>query len=72
LGYIQNPKHLFLNEYLRTEIITANTELTKWSRVLFEKRLVTEQAKKMTTFHGTGRFIVVFIILNQINPVYTL
>jgi len=36
------------------------TELTPWSRVLFEKLTVTQLVRKFPTFYGTRMFITVF------------
>jgi hypothetical protein len=50
------------------------TWLTSWSRVLFEKLIVTKLVKRFPAFYGTRRFITVFTTarLNQMHPVHTL
>jgi hypothetical protein len=45
------------------------SELTPWSRVLPEKLKCPKLLKKFATFYGTQRFITVFPILSQIDPV---
>jgi hypothetical protein len=44
-----------------TRIIKRKIKLvTAWSRILLEKQIVTQLAKKFLTFYGTQRFITVF------------